>query len=113
MSAKVTRRAALIAAGSYLTPRIVRSGGQLRYGPPVILQPRGELVWAVAVSRSGRFAASGHVDLSQIGGRGGGVVVWDLEGRRAIGRYETNLGGDVVAFSPDEALVLIVGGATR
>jgi WD40 repeat protein len=113
MSAKVTRRAALIAAGGYLTWRIVRSGGQVRPGPPAILQPSGDLVRALAVSRSGRFAASGHVDFSSFGARGGGVVVWDLQGRRAIGRYEKRLGIETVAFSPDEALVLVGGRGNR
>ena len=35
--------------------------------------------------------------------------MWDLQDPRAIGRYEKRLGVDVVAFSPDEALVLVAG----
>jgi WD40 repeat protein len=62
------------------------------------------------VSRSGRFAVSGHIDFSPEGrGQRGGVIVWDLEARRAIGRYEASIPASMVAFSLDEEMLLVGG----
>jgi WD40 repeat protein len=67
-------------------------------------------VWTLAVSRSGRFAVSGHIDFSREGrGQRGGVIVWNLDARRTIGRYEANIPVSMVAFSSDEDLLLVGG----
>jgi WD40 repeat protein len=65
----------------------------------------------MAVSPSGRFAASGHVNVPRF--TGGGIVVWDLERRKALGRYESRMGVSAVAFSPDEAKILVAGRSPR
>jgi WD40 repeat protein len=109
----VTRRVLLIGAAGHLAFRATRSSGQIRPQPPVILQSSGSFVWAVAVARSGKFAVSGHVDFGQTGGARSGIIIWDLDARRALGKYEANLGVSTVAFSPDESLVLVAGRSNR
>jgi WD40 repeat protein len=110
VSANITRRAALLGAGGYLVSHSACSRSALAARVPVVLQPRGDHVWTLAVSGSGRFAVSGHIDFSREGrGQRGGVIVWDLDARRAIGRYEASLPVSMVAFSPDEELLLVGG----
>ncbi len=113
MTRRLTRRAALLGAAGYMAYRIVRSPSKQRPGSPLVLQARGDCVWTMAVSPSGRFAASGHVKVSRGLGGGGGIVVWDLERRRALGRYESRMGISKVAFAPDETRLLVAGRSAR
>ena len=112
-SATVTRRAVLIGAAGYVALQAPHVSGQASPPASVILQSGGSYVWTVAVARSGRFAVSGHVGFGQAEWGRSGIVVWDLDARRALGHYEANLGVSAVTFSPDESLVLVSGRSNR
>jgi WD40 repeat protein len=113
VSAKITRRTAFLGIAAYIASRVARSGPELRPSPPAILQTSGDFVWTLAVSQSGRFAASGHVAFSRWRGGRGGVTIWDLRNRRAVGRYEHGSAISTIAFSPDETLLLVGARSNR
>jgi WD40 repeat protein len=78
-----------------------------------VLRERGDYVWTISVSRSGRFAVSGHVNFSGWWSGGGGIAIWDLERRRQLARYETRLGISSATFSPDETSLFVAGRGDR
>ena len=112
-SATVTRRGVLLAAAGYVALRATHSSAQVRAQRPVILQSDGSYVWAVAVSRSGKFAVSGHVGFGQADWGRSGIMIWDLDARRALGHYEANLGISSRSVSPDESLILVSSRSNR